>query len=356
MIADDGHPVTGGFAEKMRKIVEIQKKLLPDLLQVMEKRYEILHRIYLEGTIGRRTLATSVDLTERVLRSEIEVLRAQGLLNTAAAGMTLSESGRQLVEEMEPIVKELFGLSDLEEAVRTAFGLKRVIIVPGDSDTSDHIKRELGRAGSLVLRDSLSSGDVVAVMGGSTMARMASQFATPSQLKDNWFVPARGGLGESVDYQANTIASELAKRTGSRYRMLHVPDHLSEEAYQTIMQEPNVREVVDMIRSARIVVHGIGDAATMARRRKLKDETKEELVKDGALAEAFGYYFDRSGKVVHRMATAGLRLEDIEAAGIVIGVAGGSSKGEAIASVMRFGHDDVLVTDEAAATEALKHI
>lgn len=340
----------------MRKIVEIQKKLLPDLLQVMEKRHKILQQIYLSGTIGRRTLAANVDLTERVLRSELEILRAQGLLETGAAGMTLSESGRQLVEEMQPILRELFGLSELEETVRQAFGLKQVVIVPGDSDSSDHIKREIGLAGSRVLRDSLTAGDVVAVMGGTTMARMASQFSTTLQLRDNWFVPARGGLGESVDYQANTIASELAKRTGARYRMLHVPDHLSEEAYQTLMQEPNVREVVDMIRSARIVVHGIGDALTMARRRKLKDDTKDELVKDGALAEAFGYYFDRSGKVVHRMATAGLRLEDIEAAGIVIGIAGGSSKGEAIASVMRFGHDDVLVTDEAAAIEALRHV
>jgi central glycolytic genes regulator len=340
----------------MRKIIDIQKKLLPDLLQVMEKRYDILHRIYLAGTIGRRTLAVSLEMTERVLRSELELLRAQGLLDTASSGMTLSASGMQLVEEMEPIVKELFGLSDLEDEVRSAFGLKRVIIVPGDSDETEHVKLELGRAGSRVLRDSLSAGDVVAVMGGSTMAHMARQFAAASQFKDNWFVPARGGLGESVDYQANTIASQLAKRAGARYRMLHVPDHLSEEAYQTIMQEPNVREVVDMIRSARIVVHGIGDAATMARRRKLRDDTMDELVKDGALAEAFGYYFDRSGKVVHRMATAGLRLEDIEAAEMVIGIAGGRSKGEAIASVMRFGHDDVLVTDEAAAREALRHI
>jgi len=340
----------------MRKIIDIQKKLLPDLLQVMETRYDILHRIHLAGTIGRRTLAANLQMTERVLRAELDLLKAQGLLDTATAGMTLTEGGRQLVEEMEPIVKELFGLSDLEDQVREAFGLKRVILVPGDSDESDHIKVELGRAGSRVLRECLSAGDVVAVMGGSTMAHMAKQFSTAAQLKDNWFVPARGGLGESVDYQANTIASELAKRAGARYRMLHVPDHLSEEAYQTIMQEPNVSEVVSMIRSARIVVHGIGDAATMARRRKLNEETKAELVKDGALAEAFGYYFDRRGKVVHRMATAGLRLEDIEAAEMVIGIAGGRSKGEAIASVMRFGHDDVLVTDEAAAREALRHI
>jgi central glycolytic genes regulator len=49
------------------------------------------------------------------------------------------------------------------------------------------------------------------------------------------------------------------------------------------------------------------------------------------------------------MHTAGLRLEDIVATEVVIAVAGGQSKGEAIAAVMKFGHDDVLVTDEAAA-------
>lgn len=340
----------------MRKILEIQRKLVPDLLEVMQKRYAILHHILLSGTIGRRTLAQNVDLTERVLRAEMDFLRAQGLLDIGSGGMKLSEAGCELVEELEPLMKELFGLADLERRVREAFGLERVIVVPGNSDESDHVKLEIGRSGARVLRDRLSERDVVAVMGGSTLARMASQFAAPAPLKDNWFVPARGGLGESVDYQANTIAAELAKRTGARYRMLHVPDHLSEEAYQTIMQEPNVKEVVGMIRSARIVVHGIGDAMTMANRRKLGPETMAELKKEGALAEAFGYYFDREGSVVHQMATAGLRLEDIEAAGSVIGIAGGRSKGEAIAAVLRFGHNDVLVTDEAAAEEALKHV
>lgn len=339
----------------MRKLLQLQKKLLPDLMQTFQMRYEILQRISRTGTIGRRSLATELGLTERVLRSELDILREQGLLDTGSTGMTLSEAGRQLLDDLEPHVKDLLGLPELEERVRAAFSLKRVIVVPGDSDDSDQVKWELGRAGARMLRDNMSLGDVVAVMGGSTMFRMASQFSMPNSQKDNWFVPARGGLGESVDYQANTIASELAKRTGARYRMLHVPDHLSEEAYQTIMQEPGVREVVEMIRSARIVVHGIGDAMTMAQRRKLNAATMEEIRRDGALAEAFGYYFDRDGKVVHRMATAGLRLEDIQSAEVVIGIAGGKSKGEAIASVLRFGHDDVLVTDEAAAMEALQH-
>ncbi|MBB6637571.1 sugar-binding transcriptional regulator [Cohnella thailandensis] len=339
----------------MSKILQVQKKLVPDLLQVMKKRYDILHRILISGTMGRRSLAASLDLTERTLRAELDLLREQGLLEAGTAGMTLSEAGRRLLEEMEPLVKELFGLSELEEAVRAKFGLRQVVVVAGDSDSSDEVKRELGRAGGRVLGQMLSPGDIVAVMGGTTMASMSAHFKVSSPLQDNWFVPARGGLGESVDYQANTIAAQLAKKTGARSRMLHVPDHLSEEAYQTIMMEPNVREVVDMIRRAHIVVHGIGDATTMARRRKLDDRTIETLLQDGALAEAFGYYFNSSGAVMHRTANAGLHLEDIEAARTVIGLAGGRSKGEAIAAVLKFGHDDILVTDEAAAEEALKH-
>ncbi|MFC4775705.1 sugar-binding transcriptional regulator [Paenibacillus sp. GCM10023252] len=335
----------------MRDIIELQQQLVPDLLSEMRRRYFILHQIMLSDLVGRRSLAASLGLTERVLRAETDFLKSQGLLEIHTAGMRISEAGRQLIAEMEPVFKSLFGLSDMEEQIREAFGLTQVIIVAGDSDGSPQVKRELGRVGCQVLRRVMERDDVVAVTGGSTISNVASFLTTPTPLKGNLFVPARGGLGESLDYQANTIASTMAKRTGAGYRMLHVPDHLGDEAYASIMQEPNIREIVDVIRSARIVVHGIGDAMVMARRRKLDSEVIEAMRQDGALAEAFGFYFDRNGQVVHKMQTVGLRLEDIVKTEVVIGVAGGKSKGEAIAAIMRFGHNDVLVTDEAAAME-----
>ncbi|MNO04184.1 putative sugar-binding domain protein [compost metagenome] len=49
------------------------------------------------------------------------------------------------------------------------------------------------------------------------------------------------------------------------------------------------------------------------------------------------------------MLTLGLRLEDIKRTEIVLGIAGGSSKATAIQAVLRFGHEDILVIDEAAA-------
>ncbi|SDX88157.1 sugar-binding transcriptional regulator [Paenibacillus sp. CF384] len=335
----------------MQSLIEIQQQLLPDLLIVMRKRYLILRQVMLSDMIGRRTLAASLDMTERVLRAETDFLKAQELLLIDAAGMRISDAGKRLLEDMEPFYKAMFGLSELEERIRKHFGLKQVVIVSGDSDASPHTKRELGRAGCAVLSKAMKNDDVIAVTGGSTLAQVANQLTVQTPLKGNWFVPARGGLGESLDYQANTIVSTMAKRTGAQYRMLHVPDHLGEEAYTSLMQEPNVREIVEVIRKARIVIHGIGDAMIMARRRRVDAAVVDALKAEGALAESFGYYFDRSGSVVHKMLTAGLRIEDIMDTEVVIAIAGGSSKGEAIAAVMRFGHDDVLVTDEAAALE-----
>ncbi len=339
----------------MKEILAVQKQLLPDLLDIMKKRYTILHHIMVSGAVGRRTLAGSLDMTERVLRGEVEFLKAQGLLDIDPTGMKISEAGKQLLESMEPLIKSAFGLTDLEEQIRKAFQIGQVIVVPGDSDTSPYTKKELGRAGAAVLRKYVSNDNVIAVTGGSTMAEVANHLTSSAPLKGSWFVPARGGLGESVELQANTIASTMAKKTGGKYRLLHVPDHLGEEAYQSLIQDPQIKEVVEVVRSCRIVVHGIGDAMVMARRRKVDEETTLELMGEGALAEAFGYYFDTHGNVVHKMPTVGLRLEDLQRIEVVIGVAGGKSKGEAIASVLRFGREDVLVTDEAAAIEMMKH-
>lgn len=337
----------------VRKLINVQKQLIPDLSDTMKKRYTILHHVRLTGPVGRRTLAQALHMTERVLRAEAEFLESQGLLDIGADGMRATVSGERLLEEMEPLVKMLFGITELEEELRRRFGLKQAVIVAGDSDDSPHVKQELGRAAASILRRYVTKGDIIAVTGGSTMAQIAERMTPSPQFKGCLFVPARGGLGERVELQANTIASAMAKRTGAQYRMLHVPDHLGEEAYQSLIQDPTVSDILADIRKARIVLHGMGDALVMARRRRVDERTMTSLLEEGALAEAFGYYFDEQGRVVHNMPTVGLRIEDIDNAELRIGVAGGASKGRAIAAVMRHGQEDVLVTDEAAAEQML---
>jgi len=339
----------------MRNLLDIQKQLLPDLMETLKRRYTILHQIMLSDIIGRRTLAASLDMTERVLRAETDLLKSQGLIEIESVGMRISAAGRRLLDLLEPVVKSLFGLDELEEKIRATYGLDKVIVVPGDCEFT---KRELGRAGAKALLSILRADDTVAVTGGSTLADMADQLAPPLSLsyKNAWFVPARGGLGESMEIQANTIASTMAKRVGANYRLLHVPDLLSGDAYQSLALDSNIGEIVQTIRSSRIIVHGIGDAIEMTRRRKLDEATVSEIQGEGAVAESFGYYFNEEGQVVHTMLTMGLRLEDIIRTEKVIGIAGGKPKAKAIHAMLRFGQENILVTDEAAAVEIGKEL
>ncbi|HBS46270.1 MAG TPA: hypothetical protein DEA91_20665 [Paenibacillus sp.] len=342
----------------MRNLLDIQKQLLPDLMETLKRRYTILHQIMLSDIIGRRTLAASLDMTERVLRAETDLLKSQGLIEIESVGMRISAAGRRLLDLLEPVVKSLFGLDELEEKIRATYGLDKVIVVPGDCESSPFTKRELGRAGAKALLSVLRTDDIVAVTGGSTLADMADQLTPPLSLsyKNAWFVPARGGLGESMEIQANTIASTMAKRVGANYRLLHVPDLLSGDAYQSLALDSNIGEIVQIIRSSRIIVHGIGDAIEMTRRRKLDEATVSEIQGEGAVAESFGYYFNEEGQVVHTMLTMGLRLEDIVRTETVIGIAGGKPKAKAIHAMLRFGQENILVTDEAAAVEIGKGI
>jgi len=345
----------------VRTVLEIQKRLAPEIVDVLRKRYNILRHIRSSGVVGRRTLATALHMTERVLRAETEFLKQQGLIETSAGGMQISMEGVRLLSEMEPMMKEWFGLYELEERIAELYHLRQVVVVPGDSDREASAKRELGKAGAIELTKAaaeLSSAVpddpiVIAVTGGSTIVEVAEHLNTSPSLKNAMFVPARGGLGERVELQAGTIASSMAKRTGGGYRLMHVPDDVGEEAIATLMSEPHIREVVDIVRKARIAVHGIGEAYVMARRRRLDAASIERLRQSGAVAESIGYYFNREGQVVHKMPTVGLRLEDVERMETVIAVAGGASKAEAIAAVLKHGNEDVLIIDEAAAKKII---
>lgn len=209
----------------MRKILEIQKQLLPDLMDVLKTRYNILHQIMLSELIGKRTLAASLHMTERVLRAETDLLKAQGLIEIESSGMRISEAGRRLLEEMGPMAKELFGLNELSEKIRRTYGLRKVVVVPGDCEASPLTKRDLGREGAKALLGVMNQEDTIAVTGGSTLAAVAEELNPHASvlMKNSWFVPARGGLGESVEFQANTIASTMAKRVGAQYRIAACP-------------------------------------------------------------------------------------------------------------------------------------
>lgn len=331
----------------------VLQRIAPELVALVDQRYTLLRQIYFHQPVGRRALSNRLGLPERTVRNEMEVLKAQGLLTAEPAGMVVTELGAQVLGELRDLVRQFHGLADVERRLARLLGLDRVIVVPGDSDRDETVKKEMARATAHYLQEILQDGDVVAVTGGTTMAEVARSLPMSTSHRDITVVPARGGLGEEVELEANTVAANLARALGATYRLLHLPDEVSEEALATLAADPKIRSLLELIRMADVVLHGIGTAEEMARRRGLRPEQLAVLQERKAVGEAFGYYFDRTGKIVYSTGTVGLRLEDLEKVPQVIAVGGGSSKAQAALAVLAPHYQKICITDEGCARAML---
>ncbi|SES69602.1 central glycolytic genes regulator [Salinibacillus kushneri] len=337
----------------MKDLISLQQKVFPEVMEFMERRTNLLKSIQLLQPIGRRSLAEQAKLAERLVRGEVEFFQQQGFVEITSKGIHMTTEGSKVTEQLEQLMQEISGLKVLENQVKEKFQLEKVIVVPGNSDDERRVKQELGKACVSYLKGVLEDNMTIAVTGGSTMSLVAESM-TPLNKKNCLFVPSRGGLGEQLENQANTICAQMANKAQGEYRLLYVPDPISEKAYQSIIEEPAVKEISNEIQHADIVLHGIGEALTMAERRKTPEDQLKRIKEDHGVGEAFGYYFDKSGKIVHKVRTVGLQMEDLQKIKQVIAVAGGTSKADAIESYFKQGRSNVLITDEAAAEKLVK--
>ena len=111
----------------MKNLLKIQQKLIPEVVEIMTKRYLVLREISLNGPIGRRALATNLQNSERVVRSETELLKQQGLIDVDLKGMTITEEGRELLRDLKDVMSDAMGLNELQEEVRQHLGIKNII-------------------------------------------------------------------------------------------------------------------------------------------------------------------------------------------------------------------------------------
>ncbi|MGO1301249.1 MAG: sugar-binding transcriptional regulator [Staphylococcus equorum] len=332
----------------MKDLIKIQQKLVPEIVEKMYRRFSILTTISKHQPVGRRSLSKYIDLTERVLRSETDILKKQELIKVKPTGMEITEAGETTIRQLNSYFNIYSDDHHLAQVIKEQYNIKEVYVIPGDSDADKTVKIELSRQAGQLVEDVLYEHAIVSVTGGSTMAYVSE--AMHKQPYNVLFVPARGGLGENVVYQANTIAASMAQQTNGDYTTLYVPDNVSETTYNTLMLEPSVIHSLEKIKESNITIHGIGDALKMARRRQSPSEVIEKLQHHNASGEAFGYYFDDQGDIVHKVKTIGLQLEDLESKKFIFAVAGGKSKGEAIKAYLSIApNNTVLITDEASA-------
>lgn len=337
----------------MDNFLQIQKTLVPDLLQEMELRYDILKEIELSEVIGRRTLAQKIGLSERTVRSEIDFLKESKLIEILSSGMKLSPLGKSLLQNVEPYVSQIRGLHHLEKKIRELLGIRKVILTASFSDESLTL-HEVGRLASKCMVDYLKDSTVLGVTGGNTMFQVAQAMQALAKPVDVIVVSARGSLGSHYETQATNVVGIIAEKLKSNYELLQLPDNIKKESVKELLKEATFEKTLHMIDEIDCLVFGIGNAEDMARRRNLSLEERILLKQNNAVAESFGFYFNIEGEIVYESSTLGINLSKYKTMKNIIGVAIGERKVRAIYAIAKINPNLTLVTDEDTAIRILE--
>lgn len=337
-----------------KKFVEIESIIVPEIIETINGRYKILSAIEAEQPIGRRALANKLNKTEKTIRTEVEKLKDIGLIDIISSGMILTDLAKDLLKDLEELMFDLNKLSNLEKTLKNMLGINEVIIVSGDTSKDEYGHLTLGKKAASIINRKIDNNYIVGIAGGTTMALVASQIKKKSNLNNLTIVPARGALNEEIDLQANTIAFNMAQKYNSNYKMLHIPDNLSESELLAIKENESIKDVLQCIDNMDLLVFGLGDAYDMAIRRKADLETLNVIKENNLIAEAFGYFFDSNGEVGFHMNSVGISIDNIKKVRHSIAVAVGVEKAKVIKAFSNFYKSFTLVTDEVTANKILE--
>ena len=333
--------------------ITLMRKLAPDLIDEITRRALILERIAALQPVGRRQLAARLNLPEREIRNTAVILKDMGYINLDASGMSLSDKAGEVLDSARAFCKAMSGLTETERRLSELLPADRVLIAPGNADEDGQVLSDVGRICAGKLRSILQNGNTLAVTGGRTIAAVARSLQSPSPL-NVMVVPARGGLGRSVELQANTLAEEIAGKLGGHYRLIHLPDTADLAAMQQMLKLPEVSEAMELLERADVILHGIGTASEMMKQRRLPHEVQSRLTQEGAKGESFGAYFDLEGRCLLESSGVGVDLARLKPTCRMIAAAAGASKAEAIIAILRHTRHSLLVTDQGAAERMLR--
>jgi len=339
----------------MPEELNLIRLLAPDLYEELLLRALLLGRVAALQPIGRRQLAEKLKLSEREVRRAAALLKDEGFLVMDTSGMSVTDKAGGIMKEVGELSRSIRGLVEMEKGLSRLLGVERVHIAAGDADEDESVLADVGKLAAQEIRGLIRHGQTIAVTGGATMANMVRYLPNGGKMNVR-VIPARSGPGRPVKTQSNTLAAEMAQKLGGHHRFMYLPEQMDQKALEELMKHPGVKENMDLLQRTDIIIHGVGRADTMLRQLNLDTHLIRTLLTRGAVAEAYGYFFDINGSILYHMSGVGVRMDALSSDCRLIGIAAGKSKAEAIIAVLRQGRHDMIITDEGAAKEILARL
>lgn len=323
------------------------ERLAPAQLNEICLRAMVLERVCALEPVGRRALAQRLKMREREVRAICESLREDGLLEMSAAGMSITQRAHPLLDEARSLSRTRLGTTNLETQLEHLLGITNVRIAPSGELSS------VGRIAAQYIRSIMKPGFILAVSGGETVRAVAEAIGN-GVATDVLVLPARGGFGEKVEVQADTLAEEFALRLGGKHRLLHIPDGLPESVLKEFAKIESVSQTLDDLRHTDVLLYGIAGVEKMASERQMHPQRARELTQAGAKAFVLGSWYDCDGRRLEGYDESIMSGWDFQSIPHVIAVAAGSGKAAAVIAVARHHAHELLVVDESCARSMLE--
>lgn len=253
----------------------------------------------------------------------------------------------------------------LEDELRKYFKLKEAVVVSDEAMVSaEFIKKKVAKAAASSLERRIRDGDTIAVSWGTTLSEVAKALDISYHLNIE-IVPLLGGIDiTGRDIHSNEIARRVSKAFGGKYYLLNAPVFVSNvQTKKAFEKEKSIKTVIDKAKSAYIAIVGIGtpkQSSTMIKRGYFSVEELVKLSDMGVVGDICTDFYDIHGNILKTSLNdkmIGLGLEELKKhIPIVIGVASGEDKKEAILGALRGGHVNAIVTNKKVAEYLIEKI
>jgi DNA-binding transcriptional regulator LsrR (DeoR family) len=252
-------------------------------------------------------------------------------------------------------------LFELENRLKTVFGLQEAIVVPSAGNTNGSVLNAIGSAAAAFVLEHIQDGDIIAITPGTTVRAVVKSLEAPRQYQVE-IVPVLGSIQGDMESDMNYLATMMGDRLGGKSYKLHAPAFVESREHGEILRsiEP-VKQILDIARRANIALLGIGTVDPETSRFVQFTALSPQEMKDiangcGGVGEIGAYVYDIDGQPCGKTfadRVIGLSLDEIRRIPYRIGIAGTAEKALPIYGALRGGYLQVLITDESAAQGVL---
>ena len=244
---------------------------------------------------------------------------------------------------------------DLGRELANRFGIGRALVAEDGAD---------GSAVAISAADYLGSLLHNGIRVGLSFGRMPSAVVhalAPGIVSDVEISLLLGGFGRAMPgIQGHELARHAASLyPRSRIHYLQAPLIVdSADIRGAMLRDGSIQSALRAASSSELALVGIGalnDDAPLVRYGHLDTDSRQTLVRSGAVGDVCARFFDVQGRPVSTIDDRLIAVEREQLGRIptVVAVACGSEKYEAIRGALRTGYVDVLVTDESTARALL---